>query len=356
MNPIELIPVVDPIPIAGAWFNVLLVITFIIHILMMNCVLGASAISLVEIMRGQDLGLTKRISRKLPTLLALSINFGVAPLLFLQVVYGNFDYVSSVLMGGLWLSLIAVLLGAYYGLYIYDFSFDRLGNNRGLMLAFALACMLFVSFLFSNNMTLMLQPETWLGYFEKGGATLLNLADPAIYPRWLHFMTSALAVGGLFIALVGRYGNSDRAIHLGMAWFARATMVNVLLGLWFLVALPRPIMLQFMGDSLLATGLLLAAFAAALALIWTGIKQMVLPAAGLTLVMVTIMAVTRHLVRAFYLAPYFKPADLPVTGDFSSFFLFLGGLVLALPIFWWMVRTYCRSGACDPAETTEGGM
>ena len=94
-----------------AWFDILLVATFVVHILLMNCVLGGAAISVVEMLRGNDLGLTKRLSKKLPTLLALTINFGVAPLLFLQVVFGHFDYVSSVLMGGLWLSLIAYNLG-----------------------------------------------------------------------------------------------------------------------------------------------------------------------------------------------------------------------------------------------------
>lgn len=350
MNPADLIPAVEPIPIGALWFDTLLVITFAAHILLMNAVLGGTVISLVEIFRGRDLGLPERMSKKLPTLLALTINFGVAPLLFLQVVYGHFDYVSSVLMGGLWLSLIAVLMGAYYGLYVYDFRFQRLGAARTPMLMFALACMLLVGFLFSNNMTLMLRPEQWLDYFTNNGAILLNLTDPTFWPRWLHFMVAALAVGGLFIALVGHYGKSQRAVDLGMAWFSRGTMVNILVGLWFLMSLPRDIMLQFMGGDTLATLLLFAAIIGAGAIIWAGLKKKVLTATGILIATVAAMALARHLLRNFLLAPYFKPSDLPVTGEYSSFILFLAVLIIGLPVMGWMVKTYCASGACAPSE------
>lgn len=348
MNPADLIPFAEPIPISATWFDILLVATFVVHILLMNAVLGAAAISLVELVRGKSPALPERVSKKLPTVLALTINFGVAPLLFLQVVYGHFDYVSSVLMGGLWLSLIAILLAAYYGLYIYDLRFKALGAARVPMLVFALGCMLAVGFLFSNNMTLMLRPEQWAGYFTEAGAVILNLTDPSFWPRWLHFMVGALAVGGLFIALVGHFGKSESAVGLGMAWFTRATMVNILIGVWFLVSLPQNVMLQFMGGDALATILLLAAFAGAGAVLWAGFKNKPLVVAGLVVALVAAMGTARHLVRNFLLEPYFTPEDLPVTGEYSSFILFLGALLAGLPIIYWMVRTYCASGACEP--------
>lgn len=347
MNPADLIPLAEPIPIGATWFNILLVATFVCHILLMNAVLGASAISLVELLRGRDLDLPERVSKKLPTILALTINFGVAPLLFLQVIYGHFDYVSSVLMGGLWLSLIAVLMGAYYGLYVYDFKFRPWAGARVPVLVFAIACMLFVGFLFSTNMTLMLRPEQWTDYFTEAGATVLNLADPAFWPRWLHFMAAALAVGGLFIALVGKLGNSGRAVTLGMSWFARATMVNILIGIWFLISLPREVMLQFMGGHGLATATLLLALAGAGVIIWTGVKRMVWPSVAALTATVVIMAIARHLLRTFMLAPYFQSSDLEVTGDYASFLFFIGSLALGLPVIAWMIRTYCASGACE---------
>lgn len=350
MNPADLIPMIEPIPISATWFDILLVVTFVTHILLMNAVLGSAIISLVEIFRGRDLGLPERLSKKMPTMLALTINFGVAPLLFLQVVYGHFDYVSSVLMGGLWLSLIAVLMGAYYGLYIYDFKFHKLGAGRVPMLMFAIGCMLFVGFLISTNMTLMLRPEQWVDYFSEAGATVLNIADPAFWPRWLHFMVASLAVGGLFIGLVGHFGKSQRAVDLGMAWFSRATMVNILVGSWFLISLPRGIMLQFMGDNAMATVLLVLAMLGAGAIIWAGVKKLVLAATGILLATVVTMTLARHMVRSFMLEPYFKPSDLPVTGEYSSFFLFIAALAIGLPVMGWMVKTYCASGGCDPAD------
>ncbi len=43
------------------------------------------------------------------------------------------------------------------------------------------------------------------------------------------------------------------AVTVGMKSFFRLTLVAVLAGLWFLVALPREVMLMFMGKDLLAT-------------------------------------------------------------------------------------------------------
>jgi hypothetical protein len=355
MNPASLIPAVDPIPVPALWFDVLLVATFTVHVLLMNAVLGGAAISLVELLRGRPLELPERVSKKLPTVLALTINFGVAPLLFLQVNYGQFDYVSSVLMGGWWLAIIGMLLAAYYGLYIYDLRFGGLGRARALMLALAVGCILYVAFMFSNNMTLMLRPEAWMDYFTRGGAVLLNLADPTFAPRWLHFMTGALAVGGLFVALVGTLGKSERAVGLGMAWLARGTMANALIGIWFLISLPQPIMLRFLGGHAVATLVLLLAVAGALGIIYAGVKRLVWPAVGLAVGTVALMAVARHLVRRFFLEPYFTPADLPVSGQWSSLALFGFALAVGLPIIWWMVRAYCRAGACEPETDARAG-
>ncbi len=46
----------------------------------------------------------------LPLVIAFAVNFGVAPLLFLQVLYGHFIYTSSILMGIFWISIIPALI------------------------------------------------------------------------------------------------------------------------------------------------------------------------------------------------------------------------------------------------------
>lgn len=342
MDPATLIPMVDPIPIPGPWFDVLLVTTFVAHILFMNVAVGCAAISLAGHFGSSGNDLSRSLSKRMPTILALTINLGVAPLLFLQVVYGQFDYTSSVLMAGYWLAVIGLLLAAYYGLYIYDFKFDALGGARTLLLLATFGLMLWIGFMFSNNVTLMLRPEKWLDYFKYDGASFLNLDDPTIYPRYLHFMVGSLAVGGLFVALLGHFKDDEARVITGMRWFTHATMLNLAVGVWFLMSLPREIMLRFMGGSLPATIILTAGLLCALGLLWLGLRKLPLHAAILTVLTVIFMAISRHNLRAFFLEPWFSSSSLPITGEYSTLMLFLFFLAVGVPCVIWMVRIYLK--------------
>lgn len=342
MNPASLIPAVTPIPVHWAFIDVLLVLTFTVHILFMNAVFGGGVIALFNA-AGEGEPLARNLSRKLPTVLALTINFGVSPLLFLQTNYGNFDYTGSVLMGGWWLIVIPFLLLAYYGLYVYDFKYSGLRSGRPVTLALSLAFMVYIAFMFSNNMTIMLRPDVWVEYFNNANGLVLNLKDPAMYPRFLHFMVGALAVGGMFVALVGHRQGKERFIATGMKWFVRATMVNVMLGLWFLMALPQRVMVQFMGGNILATGALLISICGAGAIFYFGSKRAVIPSALATVFTVLFMATTRHFVRKLYLAPYFSVQDIPVTGQYGPMIMFLIGLCLVAALGTWMISTYLKA-------------
>jgi hypothetical protein len=342
MNPASLIPAPAVIPVHWAWIDILLVLTFAVHILFMNTVFGGGVIALLNA-RGKGEPIARDLSRLLPSQLALTINFGVAPLLFLQVNYGHFDYPGSVIMGGWWLAVIATVLMAYYGLYIYDFKYPSPPTATPLPLMAALLMLLYTGFMFSNNMTIMLRPEAWLQYFSSENGMGLNLSDPTLYPRFLHFMTGALAVGGLFLALVGRKRNKEQLSETGMRWLTRATMVNLGFGLWFLISLPQDIMLQFMGGHGLATATLMTGIALAGAVIWAGAKKMVLPAAIITVLTVLVMAVSRHFVRMFFLAPHFTVQDIPIVPDYSPLIMFLISLVVVLAICVWMIATFRKA-------------
>lgn len=343
MNPSSLIPAAQTIPVSWVWFDVLLVLGFWAHILMMNAVFGGGVISLLN-SGGKTEPLARGMSKKIPTMLALTINFGVAPLLFLQVNYGQFDYAGTVLMGGWWLAVIPFLLVAYYGFYIWDFRYKSLGSSRNVFLALALGCMLFIGFMFVNNMTLMLVPGEWTAYLKNGGETMLNFGDSTLLPRYLHFMTGALAIGGVAVAIVGRRAGREDQVHVGLMWFARATVINIGFGFWFLVALPQRVMVAFMGGDALATGSLLAAlFGAGLIIHAGGRRNLRLSILWGALTVLT-MALARHAVRKLMLEPYYSVTDLEVTGQASPLVMFLAALVLGMCVIAWMIRLYLKSG------------
>jgi hypothetical protein len=340
------IPSPDVLPAAWGWFHGLLMLMFPIHLLLMNAMLGFAGVSLYALLKGgeTDRRLAHELAKGLPVIIAFAVNFGVAALLFLQVIYGQFFYVSSVLMAPYWLSVPLFLIIAYSAAYIYDFRFTALGKPGALLAALALLLFLAIAFFFTGNSTLMLDPLRWNGYFGNRGGTLPNAGSAATWARYLHFLTGALAVGGLSVALFGRWkarrdpGLGRRAVEIGMHAFTMLTLLQLGLGSWYLASLPRPVMLLFMGSGAAATALMLAGVALTLAALWAGFTRRVSASAVLAVSLVYVMAFMRDAVRSGSLKPYFAPETLAVAPEYSPLLLFAVALVLGAAVIAWMLR------------------
>ena len=337
MQPI--IPSADTIPVAWGWFQFLLLLTFPLHLLAMNAMVGGLAIGVVQHFRGGDSRrrLAHRIAIILPLVIAFTVNFGVAPLLFLQVLYGHFVYTSSILMGLFWIAVVPILIVAYYGAYLYDFKFKGLGA-AGKWLALAVLLLLFcIGYFFSNNMLLMSLPERFSEYFQHRDGSLLVSGQSEFLPRYLHMMTGALAVGGLFVALLGRFrakAAPELAAHasaVGMKTFFFMTIVNVGVGTWYLTSLPKQQMLLFMGRDLAATICFIVALLLVIGVLVSSFRQQLMTTLIGTVVLVYLMSFLRSWLRTDMLADYFNLSQLQVAPQYSSMFLFLiclaGGVV-----------------------------
>ena len=337
MQPI--IPSADTIPVAWGWFQFLLLLTFPLHLLAMNAMVGGLAIGVVQHFKGGDSRrrLAHRIAIILPLVIAFAVNFGVAPLLFLQVLYGHFIYTSSILMGLFWIAVVPILIIAYYGAYLYDFKFKGLGA-AGKWLALAVLLLLFcIGYFFSNNMLLMTLPERFSEYFQHRDGSLLVSGQSEFLPRYLHMMTGALAVGGLFVALLGRFkakAAPELAAHasaVGMRTFFFMTIVNVGVGTWYLTSLPKQQMLLFMGRDLAATICFIVALLLVIGVLVSSFRQQLMTTLIGTVVLVYLMSFLRSWLRTDLLADYFNLSQLQVEPQYSSMFLFLfclaGGVV-----------------------------
>src|SRR5512135_270600 len=115
-----LIPVPDSIPVEWGYFKFLLMLTFPMHLMLMNTMLGSTAVALYASLKKDAVSksLAQRLAKVIPFLVAFAVNLGVAALLFLQLLYGNLFYTSSILMGAFWLAVIPLLIIAYYALYL----------------------------------------------------------------------------------------------------------------------------------------------------------------------------------------------------------------------------------------------
>ncbi|MCA1905549.1 MAG: hypothetical protein LDL11_03035 [Desulfarculus sp.] len=354
MDPGSLIPAADAIPIAAGWFRLLLLATFVLHLLAMNAMLGGAVIALAQALGGEGQPRVppteQAIAVKLPFTIALTVNLGVPPLLFLQVHYGNLLYTSAVLMAAWWLSIFVLAMVAYYAAYVYDFRLASLGRVRTLVIGLAVLCLLAVAFVFSNSMTLMLKPTAWTAYFANPRGTNLNLADPTLWPRYLHFVLASLAVGGLGLAGLGswrrRRGDlgGKELVRVGLNWFIWGTLAQMADGLWFLLSLPQEIMLLFLGGSVSHTALLWLGVAMGVGALVLASKGRVPPAAAAALGTVVLMALTRDLLRAAYLKPFFSPEGLPVTAQASPALVFLAALIVGSILIFWLLRLAAGAG------------
>jgi len=349
------VPATDPLPLPApaALLTALLHLTFVLHLLFMNGLLGGAVVALAARLSRRapedlyDRTLT-RVSKLLPTLFAGTVTFGVAPLLFMQVLYGRFFYTSSIVMGGPWFALIPLLICAYYGTYLNAFRGERLGRWRVAIVGLTAAALAWVGFMFTNNTGLMLTPDRWAGlYFAAPGGSSLNLGDATIWPRYLHMLLGAVAVAGILLALLARTVKDDRelAVHLagrGVALFLGATIVNLLAGFWLLVALREDVMMTFMGGTPLGTALLTIGLLLTLLLLWLGFRARGRPV-GTPLVVaaaaqLVVMVLMRHEVRRAYLADVHAPADLAVATQGLNMAIFAALLVGGLATVAWMLR------------------
>ncbi len=354
MDPSLLIPEPGMISVHWGWHKFFFILTFVLHLLFMNAMLGGTIIALVRSLKGkpQDIFVAKHISLKLPYAIAFTVNMGVAPLLFIQVLYGNFIYTSSLLMGWYWLSVIGIIIVAYYSAYLFDFKFDTLGFFRSISIAVCAVLMLIVAFLFTNNMTLMLTPEKWIQYFSNPKGTILNLQEFTLIPRYLHFVCASIAVGGLFLAIFGKIKTEkdvaanavtenhgyEKMILAGMQWFSHATLIQMIIGIWFALTLPEDIMHLFLGGNSIATLLMVCVIASAGAALFFGFKNQVWLSTGTVIFTIIAMVLVRDIVRTAYLKPYFSLSDLTIVPQYSPMIIFIVTLVAGMGLTGYMLK------------------
>lgn len=341
-----LIPQTDTIPVSWGWFQFLLMLTFPLHLLAMNAMLGGLVHGVVQHLRGGEVQrrLAHRIAIATPLVIALAVNLGVAPYLFIQVLYGQFIYTSSILMGIYWILVVPLLMLAYYGAYLYDFRFGSLGRP-GVVIATG-CCLIFlvIAAVFSSNMLLMVLPERFGAYFSHMNGSLLITDHPTFLPRYLHMVLGALAIGGLFVALLGRF-RSDRDLYLaehaqeyGLRAFLLFTGTNILVGVVYLMSLPREQLLLFMGRDMGAT----IAFVVGLLLIGGVVvaawKRKLWLTIGHAVALVYVMAFMRAWLRSGYLREAFTLDQLERVPQYSPMVFFFATLVLGLVCLGWLWR------------------
>ena len=192
-----------PLPMAEWILVFILILSFLLHILFINLMIGGSILTFWYEMRGLKNKDYDRLAREIAGTItvnkSLAVVLGVAPLLSINVLYTVYFYSANALTGNMWISIVPWVTVAFLVLYLHKYTWDKLANNKTLhlgILSIGIISFLMIPFIFLTNINLMLFPEKWAlvtGFFDA-------LTLPNVFPRYFHFITASMAISGFFLA------------------------------------------------------------------------------------------------------------------------------------------------------------
>jgi hypothetical protein len=344
----DLIPAPDPAPIPGppGLLVLLWVVTFFLHLLCVNAALGGALFSAF-------LPVTLRKEARRPAALffadigswaiSLAVTFAIAPLLFLQTLYGRFFYSATVLIAPVWLGLLGLLMIAYYLNWTAKFRL-RAGRGAGAALTISALLLVAVAAIQVAVWLIQVQPALWAN-FEARPA--LVLSDPTFVPRLLHFLLAALAMAALLPAVwPGPLGAAapDTA-RAGILTALVATALQFIVGLWLLGVLPKGVLVGLMTGGVARLAPLAIGVLVGVALLGILVKALGVPgnvrlarvALGHLVAAMAFMIVTRHQLRDLYLAGARANERLAVATQWNVLILFLVVFVVCAGLTVWAV-------------------
>lgn len=344
--PADLVPALDPAPIPGppGLLVFLWVVTFFLHFLCVNAALGGALFSAL-------LPAALRPEARRPVALffanvgswaiSLAVTFAIAPLLFLQTLYGRFFYTATVLIAPVWLGLLALLTLAYYLNWNAKF---RLDAGRGAVLPISLTALLLVAVAAIQVAVYLIQvqPALW-PLFEARPAAVLS--DPTFAPRLLHFLLAAVSMAGILPAAWPRAAGGAAAARFGLLVALVATASQFVVGLWLLGVLPKGVLVGLMTGGLAKLAPLSLGVLTGVALLGLLVKALGAPdnvrlarvALGHLVAAAAFMVVTRHQLRDLYLAAARANERLAVATQWNVLALFLVVFVLCAGLTVWAV-------------------
>ena len=332
---------------APLWLvTVLHILTLTLHFVAMNILVGGIIIGLFGRFSGRwQNPLLSRLVKLFPTMMAATVTLGVAPLLFVQLVYGRAIYSASIISGWYWLMIFVAAIIGYYCLYVAALA-DGGVRRTGGYLSVALVSFVYISFVYSSVFSLAERPNLQaLLYAGDQSGVALNSDIGSYLFRWLHMIAGAITVGGFFVALTGR--NDAKAFATGKRFFLWGMIVAMILGVVYLMTFGEYLR-PYMRSS--AVWWLLVSTLLSLGSLHFLFKRRFVISGVMLFISMLGMVVNRHIVRLLHLAESFDPTELTVAPQWSVFIIFLTCFVIALLAVWYMLRLYFRPHAQHDPE------
>ena len=196
----------------------LLVGTLSVHIVLIGYVLGGTGyLAFTAILtRGSQSGSATiaRVRDWLPFFLGLAITAGVAPLLFVQVLYQEQFYTANLLLFVRWLAIVPAIMIGFYALYVAKTQWFAM-QSRGVRIAVAvlpMVCFAFVGYSWTENHLLSLDTTSWVAHYS--ARRLVHSAEGA---QWRFLCYVAVAIAACVTIVAWQVGSVSRVVVRRMA-------------------------------------------------------------------------------------------------------------------------------------------
>lgn len=359
----------DPsgVPFFPIVFQFLMVLTFTLHIVTINVVVGGLMVGIWEAVKGGTHGrrLASALGRASTIMLSVAIVLGVAPLLFVQVIYDPFWYASNT-MSAVWamifLALVCTAFYAAYGFYLGNKGQDANGGLRLFWAYVAVGAMLISGVIIHVLSMEALHPELWhkwltgqKGTLLTGGARFHGLAPG----RLLHFFSASFAVTGTFLMLYAWYFRPrpdfdreylDYAAHKGMNLALYGTLFTAGTGFWWAGEVPSGI--GFFSNPVF----LLSVVMALVLMIYLANSRKdpvahAIPVSGLMAATVFVMSYAREVLRMKYVGAFdYSIFTYKLNISWGSTVLFFTTFVMGLVVLYFPLLCAFKAGRSEPGK------
>jgi len=344
------------LPVPGPYwlFTVLHWLTFSLHLVAMNILFGGILILLLARSSPVRTRMFETFTGTFPTVMAATITLGVAPLLFVQVIYGEFFYAASIVSAWNWWLIVPVVLAAYYLLYAVALKKSLTQKAKLLLLAVAAAGFVYVSYTFTIISDLAEKPSLWAGLYQSSpGGMSVNPSFVETIFRWLHTIAGALAVAGVSIMFFALYHPKGKDNRDPLTFGGRIYMLGIIkaavFGVIYIFTLDRPIFDAFLrspGLHAILGAIVMNMFA--VYVLYRALREnrphwKIWTSAALVFAGVFCMVIARHALRLIYLEGHFDPSALVISEQWSVFAMFLIVFLVGLAALYWMLRKFFTS-------------
>jgi hypothetical protein len=300
------------------------------------------------------------MSLQLPVVMALGINFGIVPLLFLQTTYYKAFYTATILTAWYWIAVIPILIVGYYSLYIAAYS----GERRGRMILFSILaslCLICIGILNTNGLTLMVSSEQWgemisrTSYYGAVLGTAHNFQDSMLWMRLATMFGLGLMTAGVWAAFDSHFLLRAEAAGVPVQyrqWTTTLALIMTFVGVVILIPIGTEFVIQSRSDHASTTAypcfdyvLVLASFVFTAFLLAkkTSKSWLVGIAAIVQFLTLATFGVIRQIGQNEGMATFIDVSKLPEAVQWDTLIAFLVCFLLGVGVIVWMVAQCVRT-------------